>query len=117
MRRPDVEAPGPVPLSADLSGGLDEPAMAGLTRPIKPRSHDRSHAGISHERLARRTNAPCPRFWRLLFDPRSFRGTRRLANPEVSDGDVTPWLNLGFGGLSFRAIRGGALSTILASPV
>ena len=68
--------------------------MAGLTRPIKPRSRDRSHAGISHERLARRRYAPCPRLWRLLFDPRSFRGTRRLANPEVSDGDVTlgwPW--------------------------
>ena len=32
--------------------------------------------------------------WRLLFDPWSFRDTRRLANPEVSDGDVTlgwPW--------------------------
>ena len=74
-------------------------------RPIKPRSRDRSHAGISHERLARRRYAPCQRFWRLLFDPRSFRGTRRLANPEVSDGDVTPWLNLGCGGSSFRAIR------------
>ena len=64
------------------------------TRPIKPHSHDRSHAGISHERLARRRYAPCPRFWRLLFDPRSFRDTLRLANPEVSDGDVTlgwPW--------------------------
>jgi len=64
------------------------------TRPIKPRSRDRSHAGISHERLARRSYAPCPRFWRLLFDPRSFRDTRRLANPEVSDGDATlgwPW--------------------------
>ena len=74
--------------------GLDEPAMAHLTRPIKPRSHDRSHAGISHERLARRRYAPCPRFWRLLFDPWSFRGTRRVANPEVSDGDATlgwPW--------------------------
>ena len=59
------------------------------TRPIKPRSRDRSHAGISHERLARRRYAPCPRFWRLLFDPWSFRDTRRLANPEVSDGDVT----------------------------
>ena len=68
--------------------------MADLTRPIKPRSHDRSHAGISHERLARRRYAPCPRFWRLLFDPWRFRGTRRLANPEVSDGDATlgwPW--------------------------
>ena len=63
--------------------------QANLTRPIKPRSHDRRHAGISHERLARRRYAPCPRFWRLLCDPRSFRGTRRLANPEVSDGDVT----------------------------
>ena len=52
-------------------------------------SHDRSHAGISHERLARRRYAPCPRFWRLLFDPWSFRDTRRVANPEVSDGDVT----------------------------
>jgi len=64
------------------------------TRPIKPRSHDRSHAGIGHERLARRRYAPCPRFWRLLCDLRSFRDTRRLANPEVSDGDVTlgwPW--------------------------
>ena len=50
------------------------------TRPIKPRSH---------ERLARRRYAPCPRLWRLLFDPRSFGDTRRLANPEVSDGDVT----------------------------
>ena len=89
MRRPDVKVPGPVPLSADLRGGLDEAAMADLTRPIKPRSHDRSHAGISHERLARRRYAPCPRLWRLLLDPRSFRGTRRLANPEVSDGDVT----------------------------
>ena len=59
------------------------------TRPIKPRSHDRSHAGISHERLARRRYAPCPRFWRLLFDPWSFQDTRRLANPEVSDRDVT----------------------------
>ena len=59
------------------------------TRPIKPRSRDRSHAGISHERLARRRYAPCPRFWRLLFDPWSFLDTRRLANPEVSDGDVT----------------------------
>ena len=59
------------------------------TRPIKARSHDRNHAGISDERLARRRYAPCPRFWRLLFDPWSFRGTRRLANPEVSDGDVT----------------------------
>ena len=39
------------------------------TRPIKPRHHDRSHAGISHERLARRRYAPCPRFWCLLFDP------------------------------------------------
>ena len=37
MRRPDVKVPGPVPLSADLPGGLDEPAMADLTRPIKPR--------------------------------------------------------------------------------
>ena len=73
------------------------------TRPIKPRSHDRSHAGISHdrshagvshERLARRRYAPCTRLWRLLCDPRSFHDTRRLANPEVSDGDVTlgwPW--------------------------
>ena len=63
-------------------------------RSLTPRSHDRSHAGISHERLARRRYAPCPRFWRLLFDPWSFRDTRRLANPEVSDGDVTlgwPW--------------------------
>jgi len=86
--------PGPVPFSADLRGGLDEPAMADLTLPIKPRSHERSHAGISHERLARRRYAPCPRFWRLLFDPWSFQDTRRLANPEVSDGDVTlgwPW--------------------------
>ncbi len=94
MRRPDVEVPGPVPFPADLPGGLDEPAMAGLTRPIKPRSHDRSHAGISHERLARRRYVPCPRLWRLRFDPRSFRDTRRLANPEVSDGDATlgwPW--------------------------
>jgi len=94
MRRPDVKVPGPVPFPADLSGGLDEPAMADLTRLIKPRSHHRSHAGISHERLARRRYAPCPRFWRLLCDPRSFRDTRRLANPEVSDGDVTlgwPW--------------------------
>ena len=94
MNRPDVKMPGPVPLSADLSGGLDEPAMADLTRPIKPRSRDRSHAGISHERLARRRYAPCPRFWRLLFDPWSFRDTRRVAKPEVSDGDVTlgwPW--------------------------
>ena len=68
--------------------------MAHLTRPIKPRSHDRSNAGISHERLARRRYAPCPRFWRLLFDPWSFPDTRRLANPEVSDGDATlgwPW--------------------------
>ena len=48
------------------------------TRPIKPRSHDRSHAGISHERLARRRYVPCPRLWRLLCDPRSFRGTRRV---------------------------------------
>jgi hypothetical protein len=54
MRRPDVKVPGRVPLSADLRGGLDEPAMADLTRPTKPRSRDRSHAGISHERLARR---------------------------------------------------------------
>ena len=94
MRRPDVKVPGPVPFPSDLPGGLGEPAMADLTRPIKPRSHDCSHAGISHERLARRRYAPCPRFWRLLFDPRSFRDTRRLANPEVSDGDVTlgwPW--------------------------
>ena len=60
--------------------GLDEAAVADLTRPIKPRSH---------ERLARRRYALCPRFWRLLFDPWSFRDTRRLANPEVSDGDVT----------------------------
>ena len=68
--------------------------MADLTRPIKPRSHDRSHAGISHERLARRSYASCPRFWRLLCDPWSFQDTRRLANPEVSDGGVTlgwPW--------------------------
>ena len=36
MRRPDVKGPGPVPLPANLRGGLDEPAMAGLTRPIKP---------------------------------------------------------------------------------
>ncbi len=94
MKRPDVKVPVPVPLPADIPGGLDEPAMADLTRPIKPRSHDRSHAGISHERLARRRYAPCPRLWRLLFDPWSFRGTRRLANPEVSDGDVIlgwPW--------------------------
>ena len=81
--------PGPVPFPADLPDGLDEPAMADLTRPIKPRSHDCSHAGISDERLARRSYAPCPRFWRLLFDPWSFGDTRRLANPEVSDGDVT----------------------------
>ena len=58
-------------------------------RSLTPRSRDRSHAGISHERLARRRYAPCPRFWRLLFDPWSFLDTRRLANPEVSDGDVT----------------------------
>ena len=80
MRLPDVKVPGPVPFPADLPGGLDEPAMADLTRPIKPRSH---------EQLARRRYAPCPRFWRLLFDPWSFRDTRRLANPEVSDGNVT----------------------------
>ena len=74
-------------------------------RSLTPRSRDRSHAGISHERLARRSYAPCPRFGRLLFDPWSFRDTRRLANPEVSDGRCNPWLNSGFGGSSFRAIR------------
>ena len=47
------------------------------------------HAGISHERLARRRYAPCTRLWRLLFHPWSFQDTRRLANPEVSDGDAT----------------------------
>jgi len=105
MRRPDVKVPGPVPLTADLPGGLDKPAMADLTRPIKPRSRDRSHAGISHERLARRSYAPCPRFWRLLFDPRSFRDTRRLKFRSFGR-RCNPWLNLGFGGSSFRAIRG-----------
>jgi len=55
------------------------------TRPNKPRSRDR---------MARRSYAPCPRFWRLMCDPWSFRDTRRLVNPEVSDGDATlgwPW--------------------------
>ena len=89
MKRPDAKVPGPVPLPANLRGGLDEPAMADLTRPIKPRSYDRSHAGISHERLARRSYAPCPRFRRLLCDPRRFRRTRRLAHPDVLDGDAT----------------------------
>ena len=111
MRRPDVKVPGPVPFPADLPGGLDEPAMADLTRPIKPRSRDRSHAGISHERLARRRYAPCPRLWRLLCDPRSFHDTRRLANPEVSDGDVTlgwPWdaADRVFGPYADRALCG-----------
>ncbi len=74
-------------LLISLAGWMNQ--QADLTRPIKPRSRDRSHAGISHERLARRRYAPCPRFRRLLFDPWSFRDTRRLANPEVSDADVT----------------------------
>jgi len=74
------------------------------TRPIKPRSRDRSHAGISHERLARRRYAPCPRFWRLLFDPWRFRGTRRLKSRSFGR-RCNPWLNLGCGGSSFRAIR------------
>ena len=77
MRRPDVKVPGPVPFPADLRGGLDEAAVADLNPPDQAaRSHDRSHAGISHERLARRRYAPCPRFWRLLFDPWSFRDCR-----------------------------------------
>ena len=51
------------------------------TRPIKPRHHDRSHAGISHERLARRRYAPCQRFWR----PRCLiRGvSRTLADSQI----------------------------------
>ena len=82
-------------------------SLAGWMNQQWPTSPARSsHAGSSHERLARRSYAPCPRFWRLLFDPWSFRDTRRLANPEVSDGRCNPWLNSGFGGSSFRAIRG-----------
>ena len=73
-------------------------------RPIKPRSHDRSHAGISHERLARRRYAPCSRFWRLLFDPWSFRDTRRVKFRSFGR-RCNPWLGLGCGGSGFRAIR------------
>ena len=79
------------------------------TRPIKPRSRDRSHAGISHERLARRRYASCPRFWRLLFDPWSFRDTRRLANPEVSASSecaMQPLVGLGMRRIEFPGHTG-----------
>ena len=70
-------------------------------RCLTPRSHDRSHAGISHERLARRRHAPCPHSWRLLLDPRSFRGTRRLKFGSFGR-RCYPWLALGFSGSGFR---------------